>query len=145
MRHSIRKSSSLLLTGLPLLLACGDSTAPPPNIVGTYTPVAFTTTPSGGSERNEIQAGSTLTLILASDGSTSGHLHIAANGTNPVLDADMAGTFTQNGDVVTFTQAADTFVRNMVFRIETLGCCVVFLNGDQAVSGTRVSLSLSRA
>jgi len=143
MRQLFRRSSSLLLIGLPaLLLACGDSTSPGTTVAGNYTAVFFNTTPTGGTARDEIQAGSTLTLNLNSDGTTSGHLHVAANGASPVFDADMAGTWSLNGDVVSFTQAADTFVRNMAFTVVRAGRNVVALLGDQVVSGTRISLSL---
>jgi len=127
------------------MLACGDSTSPGPSVVGNYAAIIFVTTPSGGSARNELQAGSTLTFNLNSNGTISGHLHVAANGTAPVFDADMAGTWSVNGNVVTFTQAADTFVRNMAFTIQSEGGSVKFLVGDQVFSGTRVNLTLGRA
>jgi hypothetical protein len=127
-----------------LMLACSDSTAPGDTVVGNYTAVAFTSTPTGGATRNELQAGSTLLITLKSDGTTTGHLHIAANGASPVFDADMVGTFTLNGDAVAFTQAADTFVRNMVFTVQRVGNNVAFLVGDQIFSGTRVTVTLAK-
>lgn len=134
----------MLLIGLPaLLLACGDLTSPSDPPVGNHTAIIFVTTPSGGSARNELQAGSTLLLNLKSDGTTSGHLHVAAFGANPVFDADMAGTWTQNGDVIDFTQAADTFVRDMVFTIQPIADNVWHLVGDQVFSGMRINLTLA--
>jgi hypothetical protein len=145
MRNLIRKSSSLLLAALPaVLLACGDSTAPGDTVVGNYTATSFTSTPTGGTARNEIQAGSTLTLNLNSNGTTSGHLHVAANGTNPVFDADMAGTWTATATTVDITQAADTFVRDMVFTIQRVGDSVTALVGDQVFVGGRVVVTLTR-
>jgi hypothetical protein len=144
MTQSIRNASWPLLIVLPLILACGDSTSPATSVVGSYSPTIFITTPSGGTARNELQAGSTLTLNLNSNGTLSGHLHVAANGAAPVFDADMAGTWSVNGDVVTFTQSADTFVRNMAFTIQRLGGNELLLVGDQVFSGTRVNLTLGR-
>jgi hypothetical protein len=149
MRESHRKSRWALLIGLPLMVACGDSTllgiSSGGSIAGSYAPTIFITTPSGGSARNELQAGSTLTLNLNSDGTTSGHLHIAANGAAPAFDADMAGTWVLNSDVVTFTQTADTFVRNMAFTVQSVGSSQVLLVGDQVFSGTRVNITLARS
>ena len=82
-------------------------------------------------------------MTLNPNGTTSGHLHTAANGSTPVVDADMAGTWSQNGDVITFTQAADTFVRNMALTIQRVGGSVASLVGDQTFSGTRINLTLA--
>jgi hypothetical protein len=142
MRQVFRRSSSLLLIGLPALLACGDSTGPWAPPLGNYVAKIFFTTPSGGSLRDELAAGSTLTLNVTLDGMTSGHLHLAAFGTNPVVDADMAGTWSLNGKDVTFTQTADTFVRNMTFTIYQFDEKRWYLEGNQVISGTRFWVGL---
>jgi hypothetical protein len=143
MRRLFPRSSSLLLIGLPaLLLACGDSTGPSGPPLGSLTAKVFLTTPPGGSIRDELAAGSSLTLNLTSDGMTSGHLHVAAFGANPIFDADMAGTWSRNGDVVTFTQPADTFVRNMAFTIYQIDEKHWYLAGYQVISGTLIQLWL---
>jgi hypothetical protein len=143
-RHSFRKSRSLLLIGLAgVLMGCDDSTGPSDPPVGNYTAVIFTTTPTGGSTRNELQAGSSLTLNLRPDGTTSGHLHIAANGQAPAFDADMAGSWTMTGNVIDITQAADTFVRNMAFTIQQLSSDTWVLVGDEVFNGVRVNLTLA--
>jgi hypothetical protein len=143
MSQSLRKSSSVLLMGLPFMLACGDSTSPGGvSVEGNYAAIIFITTVAG-TARNELQAGSTLTLNLNSNGTTTGHLHVAANGAAPVFDADMAGTWSVSGDVVTLTQTADTFVRNMAFTIQQVGGSEVLLVGDQVFSGIRVNLTLA--
>jgi hypothetical protein len=136
----------MLFIGLPaLLLACGsDSTAPSDTGVGNYIATSLTSTPTGGTARNEIQAGSTLTLNLNSNGTTSGHMHIAANGSSPVFDADMAGTWTATATTVDITQAADTFVRDMLFTIQRVGDNVTALVGDQVFTGGRVTVTLTR-
>jgi len=145
MKQSLKKSYSMLSIALPMLfLSCDGSTSPDDSVEGDYTAIVFFTTPTGGSARNELEAGSSLTMSLGSDGTTSGHLHVAAFGTNPAFDADMTGTWTRNGEEVEFTQAADTFVRNMVFRIERISFSPKALVGDQVFSGTRINLTLVR-
>jgi hypothetical protein len=81
-------------------------------------------------------------MNLAANGATSGHLHMAASAGNPVFDADMTGTWTMNGNVVDFTQTADTFVRDMVFTLQLVATNTWDLVGDQAFSGTRIQLTL---
>jgi hypothetical protein len=147
MKQSLNKSSAMLAIVLPaLLLACGgeDSTSPANTATGNYTAISFVTTGSGGM-RNEISAGSTLTLNLNANGTTSGHLHVAANGNDPAFDADMAGTWSQNGMIVQIDQAADTFVRDMPFELTANTIGGWDLVGDRGFLGTRVQLTLRRA
>ena len=146
MRQKHRISRSLLLIGLPaLLLACGGSDEPSSSpYAGSYVATSWTTTGNSG-QQNQIIAGSTLQITLGSNGATTGHLHIAASGANPVFDADMAGTWTINGNVVEFTQAADTFVRDMLFTVDSNIQGIITLSGDQTFSGTRIQLTLTRA
>lgn len=144
MRRAINKQF-FLLGAVFAAAACSDSTSPRDAVVGNYAAIIFVTTPTGGSARNELQAGSTLVMTLNSNGSTSGHLHVAANGATPVFDRDMAGTWDLNGEVVTFTQAADTFVRNMAFTVQRVGDNVLSLVGDMVFSGTRINVTLAHA
>jgi hypothetical protein len=121
--------------------ACGDSTAPTGVPVGNYTAIQFVTTGSSG-QRDELAAGSTLTLNLASNGTTSGHLHVAASASNPVLDADMAGTWREDGNVVTVSQAADTFVKDMPFTLSNDPVNGWILVGDKSFNSVRIQLTL---
>jgi hypothetical protein len=108
----------MLLVGLSaLVVACGDSTSPSAgSAAGSYTAITFITQSASG-QRDEIAAGSTLVLNLNANGTTSGHLHVAASSSNAVLDEDMAGTWTQTGLTVDISQSADTFVRDMTFTL----------------------------
>jgi hypothetical protein len=146
MRKSSKKSYSLLSIALPaLFLACGDSTSAPADIaVGNYTAVSFVTTGNSG-QRNEIVAGSTLVLNLNANGTTSGHLHIAANGATPAFDADMAGTWTRGGTTLDINQSADTFVRDMPFELVPFSSVAWDLVGDAVFSGTQIRLTLRRS
>lgn len=122
--------------------ACGDSNSPTGVPAGSYSARSFITTSSSG-QRDELLAGSGLNLILAPDGSTSGHLHVAASASNPVFDADMAGTWREDGNVVTISQAADTFVKNMPFTLSFDAADGWILVGDKIFSGTRIQLTLT--
>jgi hypothetical protein len=108
----------ILSAGLAvLLLGCGSSTAPAGNsVAGSYTPVVWVTV-GGTGQTSELQAGSTLMLTLHANGRTSGSLHLAATASRPVFDADMSGTWIQNGSTISISQSADTFVRNTSFEI----------------------------
>ena len=121
---------------------CSESTSPP-EAVGSYTAISFVTTGSSG-QTNQLLAGSTLEITLHPDLTTSGHLHIAASGGQPGLDADMAGTWRQTGDIVDFSQTADTFVRDMAFRAERTAAFGYHLVGSQVFSGTQINITLAR-
>jgi hypothetical protein len=142
MRTTILRAGVIFAIGAAMTACGSDSTAPDASIAGSYTATEFVTT-GGSGQRNELLAGSTVTMVLNANGTTSGHLHVAASGSSPALDADMAGTWTRSGNVVDFTQAADTFVRDMAFTLQTTGSKWVLI-GDQGFSGTRVQLTLTQ-
>ena len=132
---------------LPLLIAtaaCGsDKTTEPTNaIAGSYAASEWVTT-GGSGQTNQLLAGSTLSLTLANGGATSGHLHVAASGSNPALDADMAGTWSESNNKVTISQSADTFVRNMTFSVVPNGS-KWSLSADQVFSNTRIQITLDQ-
>jgi hypothetical protein len=124
--------------------ACGGSTSPssdPP--VGSYTTASFVTAGSSG-QTNQLALGGMLQLNLSPGGATSGHLHMAASGGSPASDADMAGAWALNGNVVTFSQTANTFVRDMPFTLvmdPALGWTLV---GGKTFSNTRIDITLKR-
>jgi hypothetical protein len=144
--RSILRNSVLVGAAFVAVTACGsDSTAPSgESAVGNYTAISFTTTGTSG-QRDELAAGSTVTLNLAANGSTSGHLHIAPTNTNPAIDADLAGTWQQTGNTVTFTQAQDTFIRDLQLTLVQDPVNGWTLVGDQNFSGTNVKITLERA
>ena len=145
MRKNHRISRSLLLIAIPaLLLACGGSDEPSSSpYAGSYVATFWTTTGNSG-QQNQILAGSTLQITLAPNGTTTGHMHVAASGSNPVFDADMAGTWTAGAGVVDFAQAADTFVKDMLFTVGSDINGVMTLTGHQAFNGTDIQITLTR-
>jgi hypothetical protein len=138
MKHSLIKRAPILFC-IAAMVACGsDSTAPKQGVAGAYVATQFVTTGSSG-QTDQLLAGSGLFLSLNANGSVTGQLHSAA--TN--ADTDMAGTWTQIGNTITFAQGADTFVRNMTFDV------VPDVNrwqlvGDGGFSGTRVQITLTQ-
>ena len=126
------------------MLACGsdNSTEPGLALAGNYTATQWVTT-GGSGQTFQLTIGSTLNITLNSSGTTTGHLHLAASGGNPAFDADMAGTWVKSGNTVTFTQTADTFVRDMTFTVVPNGTKWALV-GDQVFSGTRVQLTLTQ-
>jgi hypothetical protein len=121
-------------------IACGGEAFSPTtaNVAGAYTATAFTTT--SGVTTNRLGAGASLTLTLAAGGAVTGQLFVpggAEGGGN--LNADMAGTWTLAGSTVEFTQAADTFVRDMSFVASENR-----LTGDATFSGTTIHVVLSK-
>ena len=148
MKHSALAIAAILCTALT---ACGGNGSPSglggggggASLPGTYTATRWVTT-GGSGQTDQIVAGSTLTITLNANGTTSGHLHLVSSGSNPAVDADMAGIWSQLGGVVGFSQNADTFVRNMQFSVVANGPKWA-LDGDQVFSGsTRVQITLTQ-
>lgn len=130
---------------LAALTACGsDTTSPTINAAGHYDATTFITTGGSGMTDQRVN-GSTVSLDLNTDGTTGGHLHVVASGSSPALDADMTGTWSQNGMVVTISQPADTFIRNMPFTLTVDAADGWDLVGDKGFNGTRIQLTLKRS
>ncbi len=132
-----------ILLGFAAMVACGsDSTSPSQSAAaGSYSAFEFVTTGSSGIT-NQLVIGSTVQITLASNGTTTGHLHLAASGSQQAFDADLAGTWSQTGNVIDFTESVDNFVNNMLFTIQPIAIGVWDLVGDATFSGTRVQLTL---
>ena len=147
MRQSWWKLRSILFAGLAVLsLACGSSTTAPSgnSAAGSYSPMLWITT-GGSGQTSELQAGSTLILNLNADGTTSGHLHIAASGSRSAVDADMAGTWTQTGTTIRISQNADTFIRNTSFEMSPDPVSGWDLAGDTNFASTHIQIILTPA
>ena len=134
-----------------IVVACGSDKGPTnsggggggASLVGNFMATQWVTT-GGFGQTDQILAGSTLTITLNSNGSTSGHIHLVGSGNNPSLEADMVGTWNLNGSTVTFSQNADTFVRDTPFSVVASGAKWA-LEGDQTFQGTRIQLTLTQS
>ena len=137
----IRLGRYALAAALAIAMACkGDTFSPTTaNVAGAYTATVFTAT-TGGVTTNLLGAGATLTVTLAEGGTVTGHLFVpgGAEGGGD-LDADLAGTWTLTGSTVRFTQAADTFVRDVFFVASENR-----LTGDATFSGTAIHVVLTK-
>ncbi|HEV8357148.1 MAG TPA: hypothetical protein VGQ17_10330 [Gemmatimonadales bacterium] len=126
---------------LAIAMACAGDTFSPTtaNVAGAYTATVFTAT-TGGLTINLLAAGASLTATLAEGGTVTGHLFVpgGAEGDGN-LDADLAGTWTLTGNSVRFTQAADTFVRDVFFVASENR-----LTGDATFNGTAVHVVLTK-
>jgi hypothetical protein len=145
MKRSLIRIGPLFLAAAAMACGGSGSTAPNTTIAGSYSATQWVTTGAPGSsgQTNQILAGSTLVINLASNGTTAGHLHLAAQSGNPAFDADMAGTWVQIGTTVNFSQTADTFVRNMPFTVVANGSKWA-LEANHAFAGTNVQITLSQ-
>ena len=106
------------LVAVAAVVACRDANPFVPtidNMAGDYTAHAIVTTDRSGTV-DWIAAGATLTMSLAQNGTTSGHLFVPGGGAAGAdVNEDMAGTWLFIGGTVSFGQTADSFVRNMDF------------------------------
>ena len=112
------------MVGLSLALAlagCGDDDGFSPTVetvAGSYAATVFTLD-VGAAVVNQLVLGADVAVVLAPDGTTTGHLFVPGAGTGGAdLDADLAGTWSLNRGAVTFDQAADTFLRDVRFTAD---------------------------
>jgi hypothetical protein len=143
MLHTSMRAGAALVAAATLAACGSDATSPGVSAAGTYSATRFVTT-GGSGQTDQLLAGSTLNITLAGNGTTFGHLHLAATGGNPAFDADMAGTWSQDGMTVEISQAADTFVRDMPFTLTANGPASWDLVGDKTFSGTQIQITLSQ-
>jgi hypothetical protein len=132
--------------------ACGsdkDPVDPGPltmqKLAGTYLAadnfgaITFTTT-ENGETTDRLSEGATLEIELAANGTTTGHLFVpGADEDGRDLDADLVGSWTLKGDTIRFSHQADTFLRDMPFRVIDTK-----LEGDVTFSEARVQVVLVR-
>ena len=134
MKHTLR------LLAVAALLACSDAFKPNiENVAGAYNLQSLITTDVTDTT-DWVAAGTTLSLALNTNGTTTGHIFAPGAGVGGSdFEADLAGTWTLTGDTVTFTQTADTFLRDMAFTARENR-----LSGDQTFSGTRIRAVLTK-
>jgi len=147
MFRSTRSFVPAPLAAALLLIACGDDPAEPrltmTMVAGEYVAeqtlgaITFTTT-EGGETIDWLERGASLTITLATDGTTEGRLFVPGmDEDGGDFDADLTGAWTLVGDTVRFSHAADTFVRDMPFVVRDGR-----LEGDRTFGGTRIRVVL---
>lgn len=105
---------------LLLTLSCGgdDSFSPTvENVSGSYQASSLTGTQSGITV-NLLSLGATVAIVLNADGTTTGRVFAPGlDEGGQDLDVDLAGTWTLEGETVTFNQPGDTFIRDIPFTV----------------------------
>ena len=130
------KSARHAVLALAFLAACESSTDPSmESLAGTWSATTFTTTENGVTT-NQISQDAFLGLTLTASGGVTGVLILP----NDNVNESMAGSWTLNGNTVTFNQSADTFVRDMPFTLQGDGTLV----GDATFGGVRIQITLTR-
>jgi hypothetical protein len=131
-----------LTSALMALGACrSDFTSGPDSLVGTYIAPHIFVTPIGGAPMDLVANGATLKIAIAEDNTTSGTLFIPSGVTGGApLQASMVGAVVRTGDVVTFQQTADTFVRDLRWTVYSQTLVV----DTQAVDRVIFSVTLER-
>lgn len=134
-------TSSAFALAIFVLLACSSPTGTSTDdMIGKYVSSRFDIT-ADGTTTNLIDAGGTLTIFLQADGTSGGTLYIPAGvaGFDDVVEANLDGTWTLSDGTVTFDHSADTFVREMEFRILPNQQ----LEGDETIDGRRIRVLLA--
>ena len=137
MRGSL--GTTFFALSLSLAVGCSDPLTPE-SIAGAYAASTFAL--SGGVTEDVLAAGGSLTITFSAGGTTSGTLFVpaASSGSGGVdFTADMAGTFTLEGDSITLTQAADSFVRDLTWTVDGNR-----ISGTGTFSGVTITVVLSR-
>jgi hypothetical protein len=130
----------LILLPAVAVLSCSDSLAPD-TVAGNYTLHSLAVTTDTGGTVDWKSLGTTWTMSLAPNGTTTGQLFIpgaAEDGGD--FTADMAGTWTAVGDTIEFHQTADTFVRDMPFVVRDDS----LLTGDHDFGSVRIQVTLMK-
>ena len=144
-RHPIRDTRMRLrslLLGLTLVSAAAcdddDPSGPAGSAAGEYSAIQLTST-IGGVVTDHLSEGATLSIQLLAGGTTTGHLFVPGAGVGTSdLDLDLAGTWDQTGEDVTFDLEADVFLDDVTFVYDD-----GILRGDETFIDTRVQVTLA--
>ena len=135
-----RATMAICMVLLAFTAGCESSTGPDREaLAGVWVATTFASWENGVTT-DQLAAGSSLSISLALDGTTTGQLVIQggnADGTD--LVASMAGTWTLADGTVDFSQSADTFVRDMSFAVDGNT-----LKGDEIFGEARVIVTLTK-
>ena len=142
LRSTLLSASAVAALSVLVLSACGgggDSFSPSiENVAGTYSATTFTITSTAGST-NLLLLGATVTVTLASDGTSSGHLHVPGDDQGTDVDENLAGTWTLSGNTVTFSQSTSSLIEGAEFTAER-----DVLRGSGVINGLSILLVLGK-
>lgn len=127
---------------LATVAGCGDDAFSPTaeSVAGSYSASEFTATSDELGTFDLLAVGAEVTVTLAADGTTTGRLFVPGGAEdNSDLDADLTGTWTLDGSTVTFSQTADTFIRDAPFTASRNR-----LTGEGVFQGLTIRLVLDK-
>ena len=116
-----RSAVKLMSVFLLLTLSCGGDDPPfsptVETVAGSYQASSLTGTQSGITV-NLLSLGASVEMVLNEDFTTTGRVFAPGlDEGGQDLDVDLAGTWTLEGETVTFTQTGDTFIRGIPFTV----------------------------
>ena len=126
-----------------LTLSCGGDDPPfsptVDTVAGSYQASSLTGTQSGITV-NLLSLGATVAIELNADGTTTGRIFAPGlDEGGQDLDVDLAGTWTLQGETVTFNHPGDTFIRDIPFTVGRNR-----LQGEGTVNTVTVRLTLTK-
>jgi hypothetical protein len=116
-----RPTLKLLPILMLLTLSCGGDDPPftptLESVAGSYQASSLTGTQSGITV-NLLSLGASVAIVLNENGTTTGRVFAPGlDDGGQDLDVDLAGTWSLQGETVTFNQAGDSFIRDVPFTV----------------------------
>ena len=143
MRFLVTRVSTLALA--TILSSCGDDdndvfSPTIDNVAGNYSAATFTVTSPAGTV-DFLALGAEVDVILAANGTTTGHLFVPGGGEDGEdFEADLTGTWTLTDSTVTFDHEGDTFIRDVEFTVTRNQ-----LTGEETFDDQTVRLVLTKS
>ena len=138
-----RQTCVTLALGAMLFAGCVNSqTGANETLSGTFQATIFTVSTNGQTPVDALAAGGSLRIVISVSGTTSGTLSLPASLTGGApLTASMEGTAVINELTVRFNQAADSFVRSLIWSRQGSQLLLV---DNQTVGGVAYTIALVR-
>ena len=117
--HSPLQLLRAIASVVALATACSDPLPTVETVAGTYAATVFVVQEGQAEPVDLLAEGGFITITLTVAGTTSGQVFGPGGGEGGEdFEADLTGTWMLEGSIVTFDHPADTFLRDMEFRVE---------------------------
>lgn len=137
----MRRLSSIVV-GVVLVTSCGDGTGvslTPADVAGAYVATVLTID-DGTNVVDQLALGASIQITLTANGETTGLLFVPGGATDGSdFTADLAGTWTLNGQAVRLIHVSNSFLRDVIFAYAD-----GTLSGVHAAEATTIQVVLSR-